>query len=594
MDALAAYLDGDEPYFELEYQIQAKNGEWKWIWGRGVCVDRDENNKPLRIIGTHRDVTERKQTEESLHRNEALLQSVMDHAPVLISAKDLRGRVIMANRRFEVLDGPSPEEFVGKSVFDLFPPAIAKELWDNDLAATEASGPIEVEESVYHQDETLHDYQTVKFPLHDENGVVFATCAISTDVTERKRANAELAKSREALLEQTQLFQSVMSSTSDGLVVIGGKSEFLQYNQAAERMLGSGVADVLAERDKNGSPEDSPWVRGFHGEDVKDAEVFVHNPENAEGIWCSVSVNPLRDAEGTADGILCAFRDVTGRKQSELDLRLRDRAIQSADEGIIIVDAQAEDMPVVFANEAFTRITGYAAEEILGRNSRFLQNDDQDQPALRELRDALAEGKRFVGELRNYRKDGSMFWNHLSVAPVHDEHGSLTHFVGIQNDVTRRKRAEAELARSEERLRSITENAPDFILQVDRQGTILFINRVEPPHRFDDVVGTAIWNWAPEEFHVEMRQALEEVFREGENREFESMGARSDGSLTWFNCSLSPIRIDGRVDSATLIARDDTQRKETDETMDRLQHDLAHVARLSAMGELVASITHEI
>ena len=133
------------------------------------------------------------------------------------------------------------------------------------------------------------------------------------------------------------------------------------------------------------------------------------------------------------------------RKAYEAELVLRDRSINSATNGIVIVDARQPDMPTVYCNAAFEKITGYAPEEVIGRNCRFLYGTDHQQPGLDVIRVAIRQGDQAKAELRNYRKDGSLFWNELYVAPVKDQQGQLTHFIGIQTDVTQRKRQEIEL-----------------------------------------------------------------------------------------------------------------------------------------------------
>lgn len=133
------------------------------------------------------------------------------------------------------------------------------------------------------------------------------------------------------------------------------------------------------------------------------------------------------------------------RKSYEEELALRNRSINSATNGILIVDARQPDMPTVYCNAAFKKITGYDPEEVLGRNCRFLQGTDQQQPGLETIRQAVRQGTEAKAELRNYRKDGSLFWNELYIAPVKDQQGRLTHFIGIQTDVTQRKQQETEL-----------------------------------------------------------------------------------------------------------------------------------------------------
>lgn len=158
-------------------------------------------------------------------------------------------------------------------------------------------------------------------------------------------------------------------------------------------------------------------------------------------------------AVGRGEHVMYATaRNVNERKVYEEELTLRDRSINSATNGILIADARRPDVPTVYCNAAFEKITGYTKEEVVGRNCRFLQGEDHDQPGLDAIRQAIRDGTEGKAELRNYRKDGRVFWNEFFIAPVKDSQGTLTHFIGIQTDVTRRKNQEAELARKTEAL----------------------------------------------------------------------------------------------------------------------------------------------
>ncbi|MBC2839568.1 ATP-binding protein [Robiginitalea sp. SC105] len=117
-------------------------------------------------------------------------------------------------------------------------------------------------------------------------------------------------------------------------------------------------------------------------------------------------------------------------------LSLRNRALEAAGNGIVISDALLPDRPVIYSNRAFTEITGYSAREIQGRNCRLLQGDDRQQPGLERIRRALNTGEACRELLRNYRKDGTLFWNDLSITPIADDQGKITHFIGVLNDVS--------------------------------------------------------------------------------------------------------------------------------------------------------------
>jgi len=115
--------------------------------------------------------------------------------------------------------------------------------------------------------------------------------------------------------------------------------------------------------------------------------------------------------------------------------------------GITLADPDLPDNPIVYVNEAFELITGYDRDEIVGRNCRFLQGNDRDQPAIARIRGALVDRTPVTVTLRNYRKDGELFYNQFSIRPLFDQQGRLIYFLGTQYDVTEKVRAEEELRR---------------------------------------------------------------------------------------------------------------------------------------------------
>lgn len=131
---------------------------------------------------------------------------------------------------------------------------------------------------------------------------------------------------------------------------------------------------------------------------------------------------------------------------------LRARAMQFSHTGIIITDAKQPNNPIIDCNPAFEVITGYTRSEVLGKNCRLLQHDDVDKHTLKLMREAIKNQEHITVVVKNYRKDGSMFWNELSISPVYDDNDQLTHFIGIQNNVTVRETARLELAQQNSEL----------------------------------------------------------------------------------------------------------------------------------------------
>ncbi|MGE8301448.1 MAG: PAS domain S-box protein, partial [Sphingobacterium paramultivorum] len=180
-------------------------------------------------------------------------------------------------------------------------------------------------------------------------------------------------------------------------------------------------------------------------------------------------------------------------KNNDLDLYLK--ALNSAYSGIIITDNLQYDNPIIYCNKAFETISGYAHDEIIGHNCRFLQAQDRSQAERSMIKESIERGEECKIEIRNYRKDGTLFWNELFISPVKNDEGQVTHFIGVQNDISDRKKAEhdlreekshvelkiqqrtKELQDKESFLSSIIETVRESLLVLDSNYIVLSANR---------------------------------------------------------------------------------------------------------------------
>lgn len=159
---------------------------------------------------------------------------------------------------------------------------------------------------------------------------------------------------------------------------------------------------------------------------------------------------------------------------------LKERALEAASDGITISDPTLPDNPLIYVNSGFETITGYRKEEVIGRNCRFLQGPQTSPLAAEEIRQAIAQQRPCVVEILNYRKDGSPFWNRLSITPVRDSNGQLTHFIGILSDITNRKKTEDLLRAVNSQLEKVNQQmrqALHYAGQIQR--TMLPTNKLE-------------------------------------------------------------------------------------------------------------------
>jgi diguanylate cyclase (GGDEF)-like protein/PAS domain S-box-containing protein len=259
---------------------------------------------------------------------------------------------------------------------------------------------------------------------------------------ERSRQLAEIEETKQRyrqLFERNPIPAWVFEIDSGRLIAVND-AMIANYGYSRDELMRMTIFDLR-------SPSEAERLRATRasGDNAPGfAGVWQHLRKDGGIIFVEVTTHDL-----VLDGRRCRMtiaNDITSRREAQARLQLLDRAVQSSTSGVIIVDARAADFPIIFVNAAFERLTGYNLEEVVGRNCRFLQGTDVDQAELELIRHALRDATDCNVILRNYRKDGSQFWNHLFISPVRDDAGELTHFVGVQNDLTERRQVEAELS----------------------------------------------------------------------------------------------------------------------------------------------------
>jgi len=262
---------------------------------------------------------------------------------------------------------------------------------------------------------------------------------------ERRAYERELEARAERLEREKARFEGIAETSFDVLFRVDRTGTFTYVSSAVERVLGYAPADLTgtpftaAIADSSTDDARRAYGRVIDGEAVENLELdFVD--ADGERVVVAVNATPLREGEQVV-GVQGVGRDVTARKERERELRMKTRAIDEARLGISIADADG-NLPLVYANEGFERLTGYDADAVVGRNCRFLQGEATDPVALERLRERIDAGDPASVELINYRADGSPFWNQVRLSPVEAADGDPSHFLGFQTDVTERKRTE--------------------------------------------------------------------------------------------------------------------------------------------------------
>tara|TARA_R110002153_G_scaffold14008_3_gene51519 strand:+ start:4464 stop:7217 length:2754 start_codon:yes stop_codon:yes gene_type:complete len=282
--------------------------------------------------------------------------------------------------------------------------------------------------------------------IMDENNIPYRREGFMQDYTELKTAE-------HALVMEKKLLRQYMDTSPSMFLVINKDHTVQLVNKRTSEILGIEQDAIL---NKNWFKEFIPkrkqnqLIQLFESifEDKLDLPNFHENPIVAKGgqehliQWSNAA---LRNGNNEIIAVVSSGLDITENKLTQETLKIRNRALEAVGNGIIIVDAQHPDLPIIYSNKAFTRITGYGADEVLGRNCRFLQNGDRNQPEIAFMSKAIGHGSSCRVLIRNYSKDGILFWNDLFITPLYDQDQKLTHFIGVLNDVTEIQDAKRKL-----------------------------------------------------------------------------------------------------------------------------------------------------
>lgn len=262
------------------------------------------------------------------------------------------------------------------------------------------------------------------------------------------------------------------------------------------------------------------------------------------------------------------------RHEHQSELRLKNRAMDEAEIGITLSDYTQPDNPLIYANDGFERITGYGPEEATGRNCRYLQGERTDPEKVTQIREAVTAGESISVELRNYRKDGTEFWNHLQIYPITRD-GEMTNFVGFQRDITERKQRELALRAYE----SAVNTAADGICQLDPDGEFQMVNdAVCSMTGYDrgQLLGSSLDGLLSADDVERIQRRIADALRRGERAVFTVTIAveRADGTTIPAEARIGLLTEDGTHQGTIMVVRDISDRLAHERTLTEL-HDVS-------------------
>ncbi|MDE2368832.1 MAG: PAS domain S-box protein [Burkholderiales bacterium] len=466
MVAQQAHLSGRAERFDQVYRMRHADGHWVWILDRAQVLERDAAGRPLRMVGTHMDISDFMESQRALERSEQSLATTLGSIGDAVIATDAEGAIVRMNPAAERLTGWSAGAAAAQPlarVYRVEDPERPGVALDRAREAMSRGSVATAVVKLTARDGTERHVAESAAPIRTTGGGVGGAVVVFSDVSDRHRVEQALRANEERL-------RTLLANLSAGVLVHDGATRVVEANAAACRILGHAARDLVGRTATDGDwrlqdEDGQPLPPALHpaarvrdsGEPVQDLLLAIGRPDGGAPRWVMCNAFALVDGAGGARQIVVTLADITERRRVEEELRLLGAAVAQLDDMVLISRAEpGTDGRIVFANEAVERLTGWRRDEVVGRNLGMLRGPGTDTAELERVARALDRGVTVRSERIHYTKAGTPFWAEVAAVPLFDGEGRLTHRVAIGRDISERKRAEMALQRINRSLRVLS------------------------------------------------------------------------------------------------------------------------------------------
>ncbi|SEH37864.1 PAS domain S-box protein [Magnetospirillum fulvum] len=486
--ALSEAIEQRRPY-DLELEMVTARGTLKWVRTIGFPVLSD--GRVVAVRGTLQDISDRKQAEQARLQAEERFRRMAETVGEVfwLATPDFS--------RFEYLS-PAFEPIWGMSGQDLYENGLA---WMNPIHPDDSEMvqvafqnvrtgiACDIEFRILRGDGSQCWVNSRAYPLRRGDGTIDMISGVVTDITERKQAALRLGAAEAKLrlfIENAPAALAMLDRQMRYLFV--SRRWLTDYRLERQDVIGNGHYDVFPDVPERWR---EVYRRCLEGATEKCDEDPFHR---ADGVteWLHWEIRPWMEDDGQIGGILIMSENVTERVVSREQVRKLSLAVEQSPNGIQITSAVGG--MIEYVNEAFLAMTGYARDELIGRNPNIVSSGLTPSTTYADLWRTLSEGHPWQGEFINRRKNGEVFIEFARISPVRNEEGAITHYLAIKDDITERKRIgqeldlyrhhleevvtmrTAELRTAESKLRLILESSADGLYGMDVEGCLTFIN----------------------------------------------------------------------------------------------------------------------
>jgi PAS domain S-box-containing protein len=599
MDTWLAVLASGEP-FESEVRMRRFDGDYRWFLIRVVPL-RNNAGHIIKWYGTSTEIEDRKRAEDALRASEERFRLIVDGIAGHVAIMTPAGEVELVNRPGLEYFGKTLAELQGWATSDAVHPEDLPQAIAAWRRSVETRQQYDVDHRLRRADGAYRWFHARGLPLRDAESRMVRWYVLLTDIDDRKQAEEKLRRSEESLLEAQRLSHmgSWRHEVTSGTVTVSPEIHRI-FGVTPEE---TSSAEFWFDRIH---PEDGKRIQElFASSEIRktiyQADYRIVLPDGTIKHEHSIG-HPVLNESGDLVEFVGTTMDVTERKLAENALRESQENLARTEQFSLVMATHTDlEGRWLKVPPTLCKLLGYTEEELLGRRfHEFTHPDDAEAVWHQCSRLIRGELKSFDLEKRYIRKDGSIVWVYLNVSVVLDASGAPVHFRTYIRDITQHKQREQALRQSEERYRALAETATDIILTIDQTSTILFVNgAVEKAFGYTpaEIVGQKITALMPERMRHRHEEALRRYLETGEKRiswnAVPLLGLHKNGREINLDVSFTEVGTgDERFFSG--IVRDVTERKRTEEALQKTQAELAHVTRVATLGEMTASIAHEI
>lgn len=413
----------------IQYRFRHKSGSWIWI----ESTFSNLLNEPDvgAIVINFRDITERRELEDRLKFHSYLLDEIGE----AVMATTIDGTVIYWNNAAEKLFGWTSDEVLGRSVIEVIPSQMSRSQATAIMESLRKGKSWSGEFQVQRKDGTTFPAMVTDTPLFDEAGKVTGIVGISSDVSERKKAE-ERIQFQASLLDQVN--NGILATDIDGKITLWNKFAEKLHGWKKEEVLGKLITDFLI--DERSLIDADEYREEFEKKGNWSGELVLLRKDNSS-FPAYVTHSVIHDTAGNRIGTVAVSVDITEQKQieevllqSQQQLQLQAAALESTANAIVITDKKGF---IEWANPAFYSLTGYSSNEAEGLNTNTLKSGKMSDEFYSELWNTILSGEVWSGELINKRKDGTLYNEKMTITPVKDSNGNITHFVAVKEDISK-------------------------------------------------------------------------------------------------------------------------------------------------------------